>query len=71
MDNFDWHSDQITTDTPVTDSYRNTQNVRRFLTEVCGLGFKFNRSFMAWIKNGEPKTMGDVAAEWLRREQDK
>jgi hypothetical protein len=71
MNNFDWHSDQITATTPVTDTYRNTQNVRRFLTGVCGPDFKFNRPFMAWIKNGEAKTMGEVAAEWLSREQDK
>ena len=69
MNDFDWHSDQITAATPVNDSYRNTQNVRRFLTEACGSNFKFNRPFMAWIKNGESKTMGEVAEEWLRREQ--
>jgi len=28
---FDWHSDPITRATPITDGYRNTQNVRRFL----------------------------------------
>ena len=70
MDNFDWHCEQITAATPVTDTYRNTQNVRRFLTEACGPSFKFNRPFMAWIKNGEPKTMGEVAVEWIRREQE-
>lgn len=64
---FDWHSDPITPATVVTPGYRNTQNVRRFLRRVCGDDFKFDRSFMAWIKDGAPKTMGDVAAEWLRR----
>ena len=67
MNNFDWHSDQITKSTPVDKGYRNTQNVRRFLKEVCGS--KFDRKFMDWVKNGEPKTMGDVASEWLRREK--
>lgn len=66
MKTFDWHSDTITAETPVTGSYRNTQNVRRFLKETCGPDFRFNRAFMAWIKNGEPKTMGDVAMEWQR-----
>ena len=70
MNDFDWHCDQITVTTPVTESYRNTQNVRRFLTEACGPHFKFNRPFMAWIKNGEPKTMGEVAEEWIRRERE-
>jgi Domain of unknown function (DUF6434) len=66
MTSFDWHSDLITAKTPVTNTYRNTQNVRRFLTGVCGSDFKFDRAFMAWMKNGEVKTMGDVAAEWTR-----
>ncbi len=64
MSGFDWHCDQITAQTPVTDTYRNTQNVRRFLKAACGSDFKFNVTFMAWIKNGEAKTMGKVAAEW-------
>ena len=68
---FDWHSDFIDRSTPVSDSYRNTQNVRRFLREQCGEAFCFDRSFMAWIKDGTPKTMGDVADEWLRRQGSK
>ena len=68
MTAFDWHSDPITRDTPVTASYRNTQNVRRFLKSQCGAHFTFNRPFMQWIKDGAPKTMGDVADEWLRRQ---
>jgi hypothetical protein len=63
----DWHSDPISRDTPVTSTYRNTQNVRRFLKSQCGDRFRFDRSFMQWIKDGTPKTMGDVADEWLRR----
>ena len=64
---FDWHASAITDDTPVTANYRNTQNVRRFLLKRCGADFVFDRDFMAWIKDGRPNTMGDVAAEWLRR----
>ena len=70
-DNFDWHSDQITNSTPVTKTYKNTQNVRRYLKNTCGPDFKFNREFMAWIKNGKSKTMGEVASEWLRRNESK
>jgi len=69
MEKFDWHCDPIFRTTPVTSTYKNTQNVRRFLIEECGENFRFDRSFMAWIKNGEAKTMGDVADEWLRRKQ--
>ncbi|HAW23570.1 MAG TPA: hypothetical protein DCX38_09410 [Pseudomonas sp.] len=66
---FDWHKDRITDETPVTDTYRNTQNVRRFMIEACGPGFRFDQDFMAWVKDGISKTMGQVAGEWLRRHQ--
>lgn len=69
MDKFDWHGARITRATPVTSGYRNTQNVRRFLVAQCGESFKFDRPFMAWIKDGKPKTMGDVADEWIRRQK--
>lgn len=41
------------------------------MTAECGTDFKFDRDFMAWISNGESKTMGDVVDEWLRRQSDK
>jgi hypothetical protein len=64
----DWHSTPITRATPIDKAYKNTQNVRRFLLEQCGADFKFTRDLMAWIRNETPKTMGDVADEWLRRQ---
>lgn len=64
---FDWHSDSIHPDTPVTAHYKSTQNVRRFMTAQCGPDFKFDRDFMQWIKDGRDKSMGDVVAEWHRR----
>jgi hypothetical protein len=64
---FDWHSDPITPETCITRSYRNTQNVRRFFQSQCGAHFKFDRSFMAWLKDGTTKTMGDAVEEWRRR----
>jgi len=67
MAGFDWHGGGIERSTPVTADYRNTQNVRRFLRAQCGPAFRFDRPFMAWIKDGRPKSMGDVADEWLRR----
>ncbi|HEY8026217.1 MAG TPA: DUF6434 domain-containing protein [Burkholderiaceae bacterium] len=65
---FDWHGGVITRATLVNQGYKNTQNVRRFLVRQCGPGFKFDRAFMAWIKNGATKTMGEIADEWLRRQ---
>jgi len=40
------------------------------MLEHCGPGFKFDRPFMAWIRNDRPKTLGDVVDEWLRRNED-
>ena len=68
MSAFDWHSGKITRATPVTASYRNTQNVRRFFLAECGPAFKFDRPFMAWMKDGTPKTMGTAVDEWKRRQ---
>ena len=63
----DWHSALLTPATVVDKHYKNTQNVRRFLIQACGEAFRFDRDFMAWIRNDEPKTLGDVVAEWKRR----
>ena len=68
MDAFDWHCDRITRRTPISKTYRNTQNVRRFFKAQCGDHFKFDRPFMAWLKSVRNKTMGDAADEWLRRQ---
>jgi hypothetical protein len=65
---FDWHAGPITRATEITKSYRNTQNVRRFFKTQCGDHFKFDRAFMAWLKDGSGKTMGSAADEWLRRQ---
>lgn len=67
MSAFDWHSAKLTAATPIDRHYRNTQNVRRFFTSVCGADFKFDRPFMAWLKDGQPKTLGDAAKEWQHR----
>ncbi len=64
MKKFDWHSEKITPDTVIDSSYRNTQNVRRFFKAQCGEAFKFNRSFMHWLKANSGKTMGDAVREW-------
>lgn len=65
---FNWHSATLTTATVINENYKNTQNVRRFMVEHCGAGFKFDRDFMVWIRNGSAKTLGDVVKEWKRRQ---
>ena len=67
MKGFDWHADPISRATSITPTYRNTQNVRRFFKAQCGDDFKFDRPFMAWLKAGAGRTMGEAADEWLRR----
>ena len=64
---FDWHGCVITRYTVVDANYRSRQNVRRFLLDQCGSESKLDRDFMAWIRDGAVKTMGDVADEWTRR----
>lgn len=71
MKPFDWQADPISRAIAITKSYRNTQNVRRFLTRECGDTFRFDVPFMAWLKDGSDKTMGDAADEWLRRQAEK
>ena len=62
---FDWHKDPLTRDTVITDSYRNTQNVRRFFKAECEPGFKFNIAFMEWMKSNKGKTLSDACdAYW-------
>ena len=65
MVQFDWHGGMITRATPVTPSYRNTQNVRRFLRTACGADFKFDRPFIQWIKDGTAKTV--AWPDWVPR----
>ncbi|HEV7782946.1 MAG TPA: DUF6434 domain-containing protein [Chitinophagaceae bacterium] len=47
---FDWHKDALTGSTRIDNSYKNTQNVRRFFRNTIGEHFHFNRVFMAWLK---------------------
>ena len=65
---FNWHSDTLTATTAIDGTYKNTQNVRRFMHEHCGAAFKFDRDFMAWILSGNPATLGDVVDEYRRRQ---
>jgi Domain of unknown function (DUF6434)/SAP domain-containing new25 len=63
---FDWHSEKLTLHTVLTDSYRNTQNVRRFFQQHCGPKFHFSIPFMAFMNNNSGKTLQDAVNEWHR-----
>jgi hypothetical protein len=66
---FDWHCEILDENTIITNSYKNTQNVRRFFKQHCGEGFKFNIAFMEWMKANIGKTLQDAVDEHNHREQ--
>ena len=53
-------------ETVITDSYKNTQNVRRFFQQHCGEKFHFSIPFMGFMKNNCGKTLQDAIDEWHR-----
>ncbi|WP_415919602.1 DUF6434 domain-containing protein [Tateyamaria sp. SN6-1] len=59
---FDWHAAPLDDETIITDSYRNSQNVRRYFKSRLGDGFKFNTAFMEWMKANTGKTLRDACA---------
>ena len=63
----DWHSAKLTPETVITDSYRNTQNLRRFFKAQTGDNFRFNIAFMAWMKANEGKTLAEAVEAYHRQ----
>lgn len=61
---FDWHSAPLNNETLITDSYKNTQNVRRFFKTNAGEEFKFTIALMDWMKANVGKTLGDAVEEY-------
>lgn len=66
---FDWHSAPLNNGTIITDSYKNTQNMRRFFTANAAEDFKFTIALMDWMKTNTGKTLGDAvqAYQTLRK----
>ncbi|MEE9427175.1 MAG: DUF6434 domain-containing protein [Paracoccaceae bacterium] len=62
---FDWHSEQLSKCTIITDNYKSSQNVRRFFKENIGSSFKFNIAFMEWIKANVGKTLNDACLAYV------
>jgi hypothetical protein len=63
---FDWNNAAMNADTKITDNYKNTENVRKFMIENIGKHFRFNTEFMKWAKQNTGKTLGDAINEWKR-----
>jgi len=61
---FDWHKDPLDLETVLSNSYKNTQNVRRFFCKHVGPDFKFNIAFMEWMKSNSGKTLADAVDEF-------
>lgn len=61
---FDWHKEPLSEATVITDSYKNTQNVRRFFKAAVEDGFKFNIAFMEWMTANAGQTLGDACAAY-------
>lgn len=68
---FDWHCEPLTLDTKITDSYKNTQNMRRFMKTQVGESFRFSIPLMKWIKENEGKMLRDVVAQWHQLQAEK
>lgn len=62
--NFNWAKAELSVDTIITDNYKNTQNVRNFFVAHIGDKFKFNVSFMSWMKENTGKTLKDAIDQW-------
>jgi hypothetical protein len=69
MSRFDWHAADLTPDTIITDSYKNSQNVRRFFKAQIGAHFKFSIASMAWMKENVGRTLGDAVTAIKRLEE--
>lgn len=63
---FVWSKEKLTTETIITDNYKNGENVRSFFIQEIGSHFAFNVIFMKWIKQNIGKTLGDAISEWNR-----
>lgn len=61
---FDWKQALLTKETIITDNYKNSENVRAFFEQMIGSSFKFNISFMQWMKTNQGKTLGDAISAW-------
>ncbi|MEM0977066.1 MAG: DUF6434 domain-containing protein [Pseudomonadota bacterium] len=61
---FDWHGAPLSLETVITDSYRNSQNVRRFFKSQLGDDFKFNIPFMAWMKENVGATLAEACTTY-------
>lgn len=58
-----WHSHPLTLKTKITNTYKTTQNVRRFFNTQIGKEVKLGREFMIWMHASAGKTLEDAVKE--------
>jgi hypothetical protein len=63
---FDWHSADLTPETVITDSYKISQNVRRFFKAHARESFTFNIAFMKRMRENTGKTLADAVNQYQR-----
>lgn len=68
---FDWGKEPLKLSTIITDSYRNSSNMRKFMKAQAGEHFKFSNEFMEWMRNNEGKTLKDAVKFWQALDQKK
>lgn len=66
---FDWTKSTISLDTVITDSYKSSENVRRFMLSQIP-DFKFNIAFMEWVKSNTGKKMSEAVDYYIQLRKD-
>lgn len=67
---FNWKTEVLASETIITDSYTNGTNSREFFQKHCGKAFKFNISFMKWMKENTGRTLKDAVLEWKKQQEE-
>ncbi len=62
---YDWNTEKLSTETEITDNYKNTENVRAFFKNHIGDKFRFNVKFMNWMKSAQGRTLGEAIEQWI------
>ena len=61
---FDWNKEFLTPETLITDSYKNTENVKTFFVAEIGDHFYFTVEFMNWINHHIGQPLSDAILRW-------
>ncbi|MGD1866662.1 MAG: DUF6434 domain-containing protein [Phormidesmis sp.] len=68
---FDWRTEILSETTIISDSYRNTKNVRAFMKRHASERCKFSNEFMQWMKLNQGKTLKEAVGFWTELDRKK